>query len=79
MGRVIQMKQPHRVRGVSPQQQRQRELAWMLYITEGYIANVEHALAVNAYTLDNRALRTMRFAQKQADAISVDLRAEMQR
>jgi hypothetical protein len=29
---------------------RQRELAWMLYITEGYLANLAHALAVNGVT-----------------------------
>ena len=33
-------------------QRRQRELAWLLYITEGYIANAEHALAVNCVTFD---------------------------
>lgn len=31
---------------------RQRELAWILYITEGYIANLEHALAVNCVTFE---------------------------
>ncbi len=34
----------------SYEQARQRELAWMLYITEGYLANIAHALAVNCVT-----------------------------
>jgi hypothetical protein len=34
-------------------QMRQRELAWILYVTEGYIANLEHALAVNCVTFEN--------------------------
>lgn len=43
----------------SYEQLRQRELAWMLYITEGYIANMAHALAVNCVTF------------KQSDEIAV--------
>lgn len=38
---------------ISPYQRRQRELAWVLYITEGYISNLEHALAVNCVTFEN--------------------------
>jgi hypothetical protein len=34
-------------------QLRQRELAWVLYISEGYIANLEHALRVNCVTFEN--------------------------
>jgi hypothetical protein len=33
-------------------QRRQRELAWMLYITEGYIANMQAALAINCVTFN---------------------------
>ena len=33
-------------------QQRQRELAWALYITEGAAANLAHALAVNCVTFE---------------------------
>lgn len=32
------------------QQLRQRELAWALYITEGYKSNLAHLLAVNCVT-----------------------------
>jgi hypothetical protein len=38
----------------SYEQLRQRELAWMLYITEGYIANLSHALAINCVTFTTR-------------------------
>lgn len=34
-------------------QYRQRELSWMLYITEGSIANMEKALRVNCVTFTN--------------------------
>lgn len=66
-----------RHRAPSPDQQTQRELSWLLYITEGYIANVEHALVINGYTLNKRALRVMHWAQKDAQAISRDIRREM--
>lgn len=38
---------------ISLAQLRQRELAWILYISEGYIANLEHALRVNCVTFEN--------------------------
>lgn len=36
------------------EQLRQRELAWALYITEGYCANLLHALKVNCVTFNER-------------------------
>ena len=33
---------------------RQRELAWMLYIVEGAIANMDKAIAVNCVTFDDK-------------------------
>lgn len=68
----------NRKRTVSPDQQRQRELAWMLYITEGYIANVEHAVTVNSYTLDRKTLSLMRHVQRMADDCGRQLRSAMQ-
>lgn len=49
-------------RGVSILQMRQRELAWILYCTEGYAANLHKALAVNAIAFeqeDNNAVQAM--------------------
>jgi DNA-binding GntR family transcriptional regulator len=39
---------------ISLAQLRQRELAWILYISEGYAANLEHALRVNCVTFTNQ-------------------------
>jgi hypothetical protein len=36
------------------EQLRQRELAWALYITDGYCANLLHALTVNCVTFTDR-------------------------
>ena len=36
------------------EQLRQRELAWALYISEGYCANLLHALKVNCVTFNDR-------------------------
>lgn len=36
------------------EQLRQRELAWVLYITEGYCANLLHAMKVNCVTFNER-------------------------
>lgn len=46
----LQPKKPRYKTAKSYEQLRQRELSWMLYITEGYIANLSHALAVNCVT-----------------------------
>ena len=64
---------------VSPAQATQRELSWLLYITEGYIANVNHALAINAYTTSPRALRVMARAMKAAEGTARDTRLELDR
>ena len=58
-------------------QRSQRELAWLLYITEGYAANISHALAVNAYTLHPRALRIMRAQLRRAEQACLDLRRDL--
>lgn len=59
------------------EQRRQRELAWLLYITEGYIANVANALQVNGATLDRRALATMKNAMRNAENTAREIRAEL--
>lgn len=61
----------------TPEQARQRELAWAVYVTEGYIANVAHLRAVNAYTLELGALAALDAAVAQAQATARRLRAAM--
>lgn len=60
-----------------PRRQRVKQLGWMLYITEGYIANLQHALAVNAYTLDAASLRVIKAGMKDAQFIALDIRKEL--
>jgi hypothetical protein len=50
--RQMRARRPHTP--VSFELMRQRELAWMLYITEGHIANMQHALDINCVTFDAR-------------------------
>ena len=35
----------------TPEAIRQQQLAWFLFITEGYLANLQHALAVNNFCM----------------------------
>jgi hypothetical protein len=56
---------------------RHRELAWALYVAEGYAANLRNALTVNAYTLDRAALRTLRACLQGAEQHCKALRAEL--
>lgn len=58
-------------------QQTQRERAWALYITEGYVANITHLEAVNAYTLNRQALAAITRAKKAAEHAASDLRREL--
>ena len=64
-------------RPVSPAQQTQRELAWILRITCGYQANVSNALAFNAYTLDHRHLALVQRIQNQVAHLEEELRREL--
>lgn len=63
---------------VSPAQSRQRELAWALYVTEGYVANLAHLLAVNAYTMTRSDLQVIKHSRAQAEDIATQLREAMQ-
>ena len=64
---------------VSLEQQRQRELSWLLCITEGYAANVQHALTVNGYTLDREALALMARIVQAAELTGRDIRQMMRK
>lgn len=54
-------------------QLRQRELAWVLYISEGYTANLLHALKVNCVTFNDKdkALIGRMLANIESDANKV--------
>ena len=58
-------------------QSRQRELSWALYVTEGYVANIAHLQAVNAYTMTRADLQIIKQARKQAEDIALMLREAM--
>ena len=60
-------------------QWRQRELAWILYITEGYHANLAKALAVNCVTFENEDHDLVAEAVAQAEATAESLRALLAR
>lgn len=64
-------------RPVSTLQRAQWELSWILRITCGYQANLSHALAVNAYTLDRRHLRMIKRLQDQVAVLEEELRIEL--
>lgn len=61
----------------SPAQMRQRELSWGLYIVSGATANIEHLLAVNAYTLEPADLTAMRRAVNELVKAEAHLRRAM--
>jgi hypothetical protein len=54
-----------------------REISWLLYITEGYAANAQHALTVNSYTLDHSTLHVMEQAVLAAADTAALLRIRM--
>lgn len=66
-------------KALTPQQSEQRELAWLLFITEGYWSNVNHALTVNAYTLNELTLNEMQHALDSTRRTADRLRRRLQR
>lgn len=58
-------------------QRRQRELAWMLYITEGYIANMRHCLAINCVTFNDADKREAEVAIESATKQAARLRRHL--
>jgi hypothetical protein len=63
-----------RRRPPSPQQRRQRELAWLLRILEGSRANILHALHHNARTLRNSEFKPLNDLVREHEAVASDLR-----
>jgi hypothetical protein len=61
----------------SPALRRQQELAWLLYITEGFIANVEHAERMNIFHLDRKDCAVLRQMKKEAETSAALLRKRM--
>lgn len=52
--KILEFRRKPEIKQKSYDQMRQRELSWLLYITEGYAANLAHALAVNCVTFTVR-------------------------
>lgn len=52
----------------------QRELAWLLYIAEGYLANLDHALVVNAVTMEASDLAVIDGVRERAETNANELR-----
>jgi hypothetical protein len=63
---------------VSIRQIHQRELAWLLYISEGYLANLDHAMAVNAVTMEAGDLAVIAAVRERAEANCGELRVLLQ-
>ncbi len=53
---------------------RARELNWALYITEGYVANLNHAVEVNAFTLQKDALAALKEVHAEAEQLAIKVR-----
>lgn len=45
-----------------------RQLVWVLYCARGLLGNLEHAVAVNAYTMDRNDLRAVERLRKRVEA-----------
>lgn len=73
------MAQPKTIRQISFAQMRQRELAWLLYITEGYLANASHALAVNCVTFNQTDAALVERAIDRAQETADELRDLLKR
>lgn len=61
-------------KATSIRQIHQRELAWLLYISEGYMANLDHALTVNAVTMSELDLMAIDAVRSRAEANVNELR-----
>lgn len=62
----------------TPAQRQQRELAWLMYITAGYLGNLQHAQAVNAYTLPTQQLDLLQDMVDDVEKMLERLQVEMQ-
>lgn len=83
--KVIHLKQkrremrrkPKKEKEVSQLQSRQRELAWLMYVTEGYIGNLKHLREVNAYTMTRADIALVAHAISMAQDISRSVHVAM--
>lgn len=57
-------------------QRRARELNWAIYIASGFVANLEHALSVNAYTMDRPALSLLNKVKKVNEQLLEEMKKE---
>ena len=58
-------------------QREQRELAWALYVAEGYAANLGHLLKVNAFTMKRHQLAAVKRAHRDAEKHALTIRQLM--
>ena len=63
---------------VSIRQIHTRELACLLYMSEGYLANLDHAMAVNAVTMEAGDLAVIAAVRERAEANCGELRVLLQ-
>ena len=61
----------------SPNQRRQRELAWAIFVSEGAVANMHKLLAVNCVTFDEGDKRVVNKAIEHMIIASEALRKRM--
>lgn len=62
----------------TPHQRRQRELAWMLYIIEGALANVHKASSVNCTTFTDQDKRVVNAATDRLALAGEKIRRRLQ-
>jgi hypothetical protein len=55
---------------------RVQQLAWYLWIAEGYLANLRHALQVNNFALMNADVRLVRRMIRNQEQVVAAIRAE---
>lgn len=56
-------------------ERRKRELAWALYVSEGYAANLRSLMTVNAFTMSRHDLRVVKAMLRDAEKHALGIRA----
>ena len=77
-GFKFHVRKPGKPRKWSPDVRRQRELAWVKCILDAAAANLEHALAVNAYTMRSADLALVRRTKREVEKCARAVHEEMQ-
>lgn len=56
---------------------RQKQLAWLLYITEGYKANIAYAATMNAFDFTNEDMRLLQHIYNDVGTFASRIRVRM--